>query len=113
MASPRSDAVKVEDPDATRLLRDAAAPAGVRPGADDGRRPRPAGDAGPARLRRGVDRRALHGAVGEHPRPRPLPRAGARPDQADDAPPPPPRPAPPPSPPACPAPPAAPPHRPR
>src|SRR2546427_11784249 len=87
MASPRGDAVKVEDPDATRLLRDAAAPAGVRPGAADGRRPRPAGDAGPARLRRGVDRRALHGAVGEHPVPGPLPRAGARPDEADDAPP--------------------------
>src|SRR2546428_12248906 len=76
MASPRSDAVKVEDPDATRLLRDAAAPAGVRPGADDGRRPRPAGDAGPARLRRGADWRGLHGAVGGHPLPRPLHPAG-------------------------------------
>src|SRR3989442_2525890 len=85
MASPRSDAVKVEDPDATRLLRDAAAPAGVRPGADDGRRPRPAGDAGPARLRRRVERRALHGAVGEQPPPGTLSRAGGRHDGTDEA----------------------------
>src|SRR2546425_191734 len=32
-----------------------------------------------------VDRRALHGAVGEHPVPRSLHRAGARHDEADDA----------------------------
>src|SRR5260370_8937574 len=70
--------------DETRLLRDAAAPARGRPGHDHGRRPRPAGDPGPPRLRRGVDRRALHGAVGEHPVPRPLHRACARHDEEDE-----------------------------
>src|SRR2546425_9001229 len=65
MASPRSDAVKAEAPDATRLFRDAAAPTGRRSGANDGRRPRAAGDAGPPRVRGGVDRRARHGAVGD------------------------------------------------
>src|SRR6267378_377888 len=73
--------------DETRLLRDAAAPARGRPGHDHGRRPRPAGDPGPPRLRRArvadrgtwriardvyvadTDARAARGDRG-HPRPR-------------------------------------------
>src|SRR5258708_34031635 len=73
--------------DETRLLRDAAAPARSRPGHDHGRRPRPAGDPGPPRLRRSVDRRALPPPAGEHPGPRPLPRPPARLDEEkEDAP---------------------------
>src|SRR5262249_59015140 len=84
-ASPRGDAVKAEAVDATRVFRDAAAPAGLRSGADDGRGPGAAGDARSAWLRGSLDRRALHRAVGKHSVPGPLHRARPGPHEADEA----------------------------
>src|SRR2546430_4361573 len=71
--------------DARWILRDAVAPARGGPCADDGGGPRAARHARSPRVRGGVDRRALHRDVGEHPVSRPVHRQGARPDQDAEA----------------------------
>src|SRR5579859_3704228 len=82
---PRYTELSTEFSDEARHVPDALAPAGTRLQRRPGVRPARAAHRGRAGLQRGLDRRALHLALGAEPLARRADRPGAAADEADQA----------------------------